>query len=322
MRPSVPISIIIPTYNRRDSLINTVNSYLNGKVVPSEIIIVDQTVPALSLDDIITSHQTDMLLLHSDTPSLTRARNIGIKYSKNDIILFSDDDVLVDSNTLSRLYDTMSKDNIALCAGVSSSDQSFQKTNSSHKIIGTLAGMQCFWKSGGYVVRHTMRGRYNINIKKNTYNTDWAMGYFFCVKKHLLNKWSICFDENLIGYAYAEDLDFSMRYCNRAKKENYDCIVSKQIYVKHLATQEWRTPSMKAMYFLVANRIYLLHKNYPQYSLWPMRWNNWCYSHVLPQRERKLFSDIRKICLKNIELLYTGQIEEVYEKLMRKYEGV
>ena len=317
MKTCVPITIVIPTYNRKESLINTINSYLEGNVIPSEIIVVDQTIPALTIDDIMIGNQSNIVLIHSDIPSLTRARNIGIKYSTNNIILFSDDDVLVDCETLSKFYNIMSGDQTALCAGVSS-DQDSKKKNIVRKIVGTIAGMQCFWKSGGYVVRYTMRGRYELNDKENVYNTDWAMGYFFGVKKDLLNKWMTYFDENLIGYAYAEDLDFSLRYCSYANREGYNCIVDKRIYVKHLATQEWRTPSLKAMYFLVANRIYLLHKIYPKYSLWPMRWNNCCYSLLLPQQERKSFSAIQRICFQNVELLYKGKIKEVYEKIDKR----
>ena len=37
------ITIVIPTYNRPGVLRNTVESYLSGRVVPRQIVIVDQT---------------------------------------------------------------------------------------------------------------------------------------------------------------------------------------------------------------------------------------------------------------------------------------
>ena len=261
--------------------------------------------------------RSNFFLLRSDKPSSTKARNIGIQKSKNDIILFSDDDVLVDPDTVKLFYETMKKSQIALCAGVSVGDRQIRKSLL-RKIFGTVVGMQCLWKKGGYIVKHTMRGRYELNDKQNIYNTDWAMGYFFGVKKSLLDKWSINFDEKLIEYAYAEDLDFSLRYCRCAKQEKLGCILNQEIYIKHLATQEWRIPSKKAMYFLVANRLYLFYKNFPGYNLLPMVWNNFCYSFMLGKKEGKIFRKISRICMNNIEQLKDGKIEGVYRSIINK----
>lgn len=314
MKQYVPITIIIPTYNREKVLVDTIKSYLDGDVLPDEIIIVDQTVPARTLSDLGLDGTTIIKLLHCDTPSLTKARNIGMKNSKNDIILFSDDDVLVDADSVMRFYNRMNQERVALCAGVDVNAKG-RNTTLTKNIVGTLTGMQRFQQSGGYVVRRTMRGRYALQDNQQSYKTDWAMGYFFGVKKSLIEKWAVFFDEHLTGYAYAEDLDFSMRYCNFAKSEKLDCVIDSTIYVKHLATQEWRTPSEKAMFYLVANRFYLLQKNFPQYSLWPMKWNNFCYSLMLPKEARKKFNEIRKICRQNIRELQMGNINGLYAKV-------
>ena len=39
-------------------------------------------------------------------------------------------------------------------------------------------------------------------------NTEWAQGYFFCVKKQIIKEMHELFDEKLVRYSYAEDLDF------------------------------------------------------------------------------------------------------------------
>lgn len=314
MKSYVPITIIIPTYNRAKALANTIKSYLDGNTLPDEILIVDQTIPEHSLSDMGLEWATNIHLLHCNTPSLTKARNIGIANSKNDIILFSDDDVLVDANSVMRFYNKMKQGRVALCAGI---DINAKDRNATmiKKFLGTLTGMQCFQKSGGYVVRHTMRGRYALQKNQQSYKTDWAMGYFFGVKKSLIEKWDVYFDERLTGYAYAEDLDFSLRYCNFAKTEKMDCVIDSTIYVKHLATQEWRTPSEKALFYLVANRLYLLYKNFPEYSSWPMEWNNFCYSLMLPKDDRRKFNQIRKICRQNIRDLQMGNISDIFAKI-------
>ncbi len=313
MKTYLPVTVIIPTYNRKKVLVDTINSFLQWTVIPDEIIVVDQNVPPLSKNDIAVNEEAHIRLLYCDTPSLTKARNIGIRNSRNDIILFSDDDILVDADSMMRFYNVMKHSTVALCAGVDTNSQ--KSSPIINRVFGTLIGMQNFMKSGGYVVRHTMRGRYSLREGRSSYKTDWAMGYFFGVKKTLVEKWQVYFDERLQGYAYAEDLDFTIRYCNSARCENLECVLNCAIYVNHLATQEWRTPTVKNMYYLVANRLYLLHKYYPNYILWPMKWNNLCYSFMLPKEERKAYNAIRRICMQNVDSLRLGEIDEVFREI-------
>lgn len=310
MKQRVPITVIIPTYNRKSVLVDTVNSFLQGDVIPAEFIVVDQSNPSIVLADVLDVEKWNIQLVHSEIPSLTKARNAGIKQSNNDIILFADDDILVDKNTVKVFHEHMANKQTALCAGMSIGDQK-QKSTRAKQVIGTFMGMQCFWKKGGYVVRHTMRGRYSVTAKRKIYQTEWAMGYFFGVKRSLLEKWSVYFDENLIRYAYAEDLDFTMRYCKCAREEKMSCVLDTSIYVNHLVSQEWRTPSQDALFFLVANRMYLLQKNFPNYSRWFMRWNNFCYTMMLPNEAKAIFCDVKSICKNNSKQIREGNIATV-----------
>ena len=88
------------------------------------------------------------------------------------------------------------------------------------------------------------------------------MGFFFVVRKSLLNKWDIKWDEKLISYAYAEDLDFSYSYYKQAKKENLKCIIDSRIKVKHNCSREWRVSSKKSTIMFIINREYLSYKHF------------------------------------------------------------
>ena len=81
-------------------------------------------------------------------------------------------------------------------------------------------------------------------------------------RKSLVNKWHLEWDEKLIGYAYAEDLDFSYAYYKKAKQENLRCIMTNKVRVLHLASQEFRTPTRKHMFMYVLNRYYLSNKHH------------------------------------------------------------
>ena len=102
MEPAPTISVIIPTYNRRDSLLRTLDS-LKQQSLPMEqfmVIVVDDG----STDDThtITSQQFPFTLryLRQKNQGATAARNYGAKISQSDILVFIDDDITISPQTL------------------------------------------------------------------------------------------------------------------------------------------------------------------------------------------------------------------------------
>ena len=265
------ITIVIPTYNRPKVLRNTIESYLMGNVLPRQIIVVDQTSDAFNLSTISDWRGVELKLVRSLTPSLTLARNIGARASECDVILFSDDDILVDEDSIANLVKAMSDETVALVAGVDISENgvygSPSKPGCLRNLAGTLLGMKKPWRKDGYVVHMSMRGRYPMPVARRV-STEWAMGYFFCVRRSLMERWGVWFDEAMTRYAYAEDLDFSMRYCANARDEGFECFLEPDIYVHHLASAEWRSPSDEAVRYFVVNRRRIARKVYP---------NRWWY---------------------------------------------
>lgn len=261
------ITVVIPTYNRPVVLKNTIESYLAGRVLPRQILVVDQSPELFDPATIKEKHGVELGVLHSTTPSLTLARNIGARASSNDVILFSDDDIVVDEESIAFLADAMSDDRLALVAGVDISQNGIcgnpEKPGALRNVIGMLLGMKKPWRKDGYVVRASMRGRYPMPVTQRVL-TEWAMGYFFCVRRSLMERWGVWFDEGMVRYAYAEDLDFSLRYCSRAEKSGFSCVLEPLIYVHHLASSEWRTPSDEAVRYFVDNRRRIARKVYPR----------------------------------------------------------
>ena len=197
----------------------------------------------------------------------------------------------------------MQNSKVALVAGINKKDNALyggkNKDNQLKAFVSTLFGLKKFWRNDGYVIRGSMRGRYAVGIT-NKVPTEWAMGYFFSVKKSLCDKCTIQFDENLKRYAYAEDLDFSIRYCEKAKIGGRACILNPEIYVDHLASKEWRTPSKEATLYAIANRRYLSYKLYPKkfWNRWLLLWNDWCCEKFVCKNvdERKNWHEARMLC--------------------------
>jgi len=290
------ISLLIPTMNRPESLKRTLLSYCNGKMLPDQIIIVDQSQEkAISedihhmVDEIGNTYLVDTVYYYQDTPSSTQARNNALAFARNDIIVYSDDDVDVYENTLSNVSKLMEDPSVSMIAGID------DNAGSSNSKIGYLIGTKSYRKRKIGHVTLSVLGRYPKNIQ-GMVQTEWAMGFFFVVRKKYLDEWEIKWDENLRSYAYAEDLDFTYRYYKKSKINNLKCILCDSIRVKHLVSKEYRIPSRKDIYMYVKNRAYLSYKlKLGLKSAICMRWTNfWILMRRVVKNEKpsEMFSAI------------------------------
>lgn len=268
----LPISVLIPTMNRPETLKATLDSFFNGDVLPAQVVVVDQSNDenAKKTKNVCDkySDKAQIKYVYQERPSSTEARNNAYNYASGEIIVFSDDDVLVYKNTLKNVVSVMQRNEVAMIAGIDD-NSSASSTN-----IGYLLGTKSYKNRKIGHVTLSMLGRYPDNIKGEI-ETQWAMGYFFVVRKSLLDKWNIRWDENLTSYAYAEDLDFSFSYYKKAKSENLKCVINEQVRVKHCVSKEYRTPSTKSTYMYVVNRYYLSYKHNMGFrSRLAMKWCN------------------------------------------------
>lgn len=289
----LPISVVIPTLNRKKILASTIDSLISGSCVPDEIIVVDQSEE--TLDPHLHSDWCDIVKVYKEEIlSSSRARNIGVRNSSNDIILFSDDDIEIDKDTIRKLYEEMSREDIALISAINCKENAvYEYKESRDKILrnwgGYLIGTRTPGGKGGYIIKWSMKGHYEEGMTR-PHHTEWAYGFFFCVRKSLMKRWNVWFDENLIKYAFAEDMDFSCRYCRCANKENLMTLVEPRVYVHHLISKEWRMPSDEAILFGFINRWYLSYKLFPK-EWWyriGMIWSDFWYTLLVFRGEQKL----------------------------------
>lgn len=114
------VSVIIPTYEREEVLCQTLQQLLDQERQPDEILVIDQT----------PSHRpetTDFLqrlaregrirLIHQDEPSASRARNRGIREARGDILIFLDDDVLIERDFISAHLENYQDSEVAAVTG-------------------------------------------------------------------------------------------------------------------------------------------------------------------------------------------------------------
>ena len=313
MKKDLSICVIIPTLNRIDTLKETLVSLFNSNYIPDQLIIVDQT------DDVVSRERIKQLLLdykdksevrylYQSHPSSTEARNTGMNYCKCDIMVFSDDDITVEKNTLNNLSDIFSDDKIAMVAGQDSNVIGKKRSK-----MGYLFGKKSFSKRNEGHVTKSVLGRFPDTKIVGTVNTEWAMGFFFAVRSKLVKEWNIKFDTKLTSYAYAEDLDFSYSFYKKAKKNHLRCVISDSVIVDHRASKEWRVPSRKSTMMYVINRQYLCYKHKMGLSSQiAMRWCNlgdW-FERVIHKKNAKDIMVAQRRADKHLKEIKNGKLDE------------
>lgn len=266
MNEVLKISLIIPTLNRPESLKRTLEFYKKGKIVPDQIIVVDQT----DISEYIDLNkrmlynlfgEEENKYIHQDEKSLTLARNVGIKNADNEIIIFSDDDIDVETETLINIKEIFQKDSSISMIGGFNKNAKMDKES----ILGYFWGTKSFFKRHNGHVTKSMLGRFPDTLDKECL-TEWAMGFFFVVRRSLIYRWNLHFDTYLKSYAYAEDLDFTFSYYKESKKNNYKCIFTPKIKVAHNNSNEYRIPSFQSTVYYLKNRRYLIRKHKMGYT--------------------------------------------------------
>ena len=99
------MSIVIPTRDRPDLLREAVDSILEGDRLPAQLVVADQS--SAPPPPVPVSEQVEVLHLHLSSVGLSRARNAGIAAASQDVLVFTDDDVLVERDWLRRLVEAL-----------------------------------------------------------------------------------------------------------------------------------------------------------------------------------------------------------------------
>jgi len=96
-----PSSVIVCSRNRPRYLLETVESVLQGRQRPAEIVIVDQSdEPHPTLATMGARDGCAIRYLHSAERGVSRARNTGMRAAATELLIYTDDDVFVDPGWL------------------------------------------------------------------------------------------------------------------------------------------------------------------------------------------------------------------------------
>ena len=250
------VSVIIPTKDRWKQIYQCIESLVNQTVLPNTIIIIDASEKeGLNeyLRPLVYVEKIEFIYIHSE-PGLTRQRNIGIERNKNDVVLFLDDDVVLDENFLKIIIDFFENNpDVMGVTGKILNQPSLPFISSLIRRIFFLPEV----KRGEI----KLSGANNdIHAKINRPITvNWLKGGCSAYRKNVFLEFR--FDNLLSGYSYLEDVDFSYRV---QKKYPLMYIPEATLYHYHMAAPETRLSIRKKHKMFAINYHYFFKKNMPQ----------------------------------------------------------
>lgn len=116
----VDVSVILPTYNRNEVLKQTLEYLLEQDPAPREIIVVDQSKEHNKatngfIEKLIASGQ--IVYIFQQEPNAQRARNRAIVEARGEVLLFIDDDMVMDSNLVGAHWKNYEDTDLAAVCG-------------------------------------------------------------------------------------------------------------------------------------------------------------------------------------------------------------
>lgn len=253
-------SIIIPTLNRSADLRRLLDSVLQQTLLPFEVVVVDQSSNeetsrlVAEFKPVVLSLGFSLIFRYLPEPGLTKARNAGLDCANGDFVIFLDNDVVLETDYLKAIDDTIKRRNAIVVQGKITNYYEryhplkyafmrfFQLSSPSQKrgVVYPSAGnvlpvrfdeeMPCMWASG---CNHAIR-------------TDVAR--------------ELRYDENLISYALVDDVDMTYRVYQHYPGSVW---ATPHARLVHLESTSQRIGNRRFIFMEAVHRRYFFRKNIP-----------------------------------------------------------
>jgi len=246
------ISIIIPTYNRKNDLESCISSILISEYRNIEIVIVDNASTDGTAELLNEKYKNEIKVIRSDINLMAGGgRNLGAKYAKGEYLLFIDSDNIIDYKMIGNLvYGIKSIKNAGM---VGPSMRYYKEKNR-------------IWWAGADINLWTSRTSYvgSYEIDSGQYDAIREVGHIpncFMIKKDIFFN-ARCFDE-FFGIMY-EESDLA----EKIKELGYKIFIIPSAKTWHnvpmRASDILRTHGLhneERAYLISRNRVYFMKKN-------------------------------------------------------------
>src|SRR5579864_1156529 len=253
LQNELTVSVIIPTRNRAEDLATTIESLLSQTVQPAELIIVYQSIEK-SYSDLLPM---PVVYIHDQTLSgASHARNVGMDRARGDILLFLDDDVVMEPNFIEEILAAYS-DGVT---GVSGTITNYQKPGLLRHLWEVVFFRGPFHDDRQPVYWDAARNATSPPVRVRKFTGALMSFRRSEVQSHR-------FDTQLTGPCHGEDIDF----CLRLPTESV-LLINPKARLVHKRSPQGRDSTN---WLAVQAQVY----NYLRYRHWyDGFWNNVCFT--------------------------------------------
>jgi GT2 family glycosyltransferase len=260
------VSVIVPVYNRAKEVHRCLEALLNqtfsGKNI--EILVVDDY-STDKLQQVIEKYPRVKYVMNELEFSLPAARNMGLRKAKGDIIIFLDDDALIEKYYIEKIVEVFQEyDNVGGVTGklknVEIQDLKKGIFGKIMKIYSRIFGLSGFFINQDGVGEVLSTGFTTSNFEKIDEMTEvkWLSGCNMCYSRKAIEDVGL-FDSNYSGHSYHEDSDFSYRIY----KKGYKLYATPYALVEHLVSSVSRKKLSRIKYYqLIHNNRFFLKNVY------------------------------------------------------------
>jgi GT2 family glycosyltransferase len=249
-------SVIIPTFRRPELLRETLERLNECDPRPDEVIVIDadpESAMRTVIDEFRQGGKVAVRYLTSK-PSVTVQRNRGIDAATGEVVVFLDDDVDLQPQLFRQLRDVYADPTVIGATGrVIEPDprRLVSPTSSFRRLLGGRGRDGTFTRFG--------YPRYILDAETER-DVEHMFGCFMSARREVAA--AVRFDESLVGYALAEDEDFSYRLSRLGRIRYIPEIV---VHHRKLGFSSQDTREFGRL--VVKNRAYLFRKNFAQTRL-------------------------------------------------------
>lgn len=292
------ISVIIPTMNRESYVLDTLRSLPQTL---KEIILVNQG-PDMDLSSI--NMNIPIKIVRSEPPSITIARNKGLQYATGRLICYIDDDVTVSEYYFEHVLEIFNSfPDVEGVAGWRPHSVSFKSALIDCYVKWPFLLRQC----GLAKLNSPYGNQYPINLWRPI-QAEWFPGMNMVFKKEVF-MWQR-FDENLLGYTIAEDIDFTYRIFKRNPR---GLIITPYAPIIHRDAKTYHQDQRKLAFINQVDHLYFAMKHNMIGKWWwnifgisllrtlaaPFKYEQWLY-----------FIESLEYCFNNWSLIKQGRLRE------------
>ncbi len=270
----VKLSIVIPTKNREEELIDCINSIRGQTSLPNEVLVIDDGQISQRARDFISDllFQTDISLKYfrKEKPGLAESRNLGARNAVGDVVLFLDDDVGLEKNYISKLVEVWeaNKDDKEL-AGISGIATN---TNDKSLLEKVFDRVFCLYSPKPWSILPWGFQNWDYDLKHKQ-KVQWVPCGFTSFRREILQEYQ--FEPLQPGRTALEDIEF----CWKLNKDGYHFIITPFARLVHHESATGREKAFLSGYKEGFNRclIFKMHaqktfKNYVCFSIASLGW--------------------------------------------------